>query len=90
MAAKQDGTWSELAFTHGDLNPFNIMIRGNQVASNIDWELAGWYPSYWEYTFAWYGNITRDTWQGLITKFLDSYPEELKMEITRQRWWGDI
>ncbi|TVY46266.1 hypothetical protein LOCC1_G004151 [Lachnellula occidentalis] len=90
MAAKQDGAWSNLTFTHGDLNPFNIMIRGNQVVSIIDWESAGWYPFYWEYTSAWCGNITRKWWQDRVIKFLDPYPDELKMEITRQKWWGEV
>lgn len=76
-------------FTHGDLNPSNIMVSGNQAVSIIDWEFAGWYPYYWEYTSSWYGNLTRLAWQDIIPKFLEPYPEELKMEITRQKWWGE-
>ncbi len=59
MAAKQDGPWPARVFTHGDLNPSNIIIRDSQVVGIIDWEFAGWYPYYWEYTSAWYGNLTR-------------------------------
>lgn len=90
MVAKQDGPWPAPVFTHGDLNPFNIMVRGGKVVSIIDWEFAGWYPFYWEYTSAWYGNLTRQSWQSTITKFLDPYPEELEMEIIRQKWWGEF
>jgi thiamine kinase-like enzyme len=90
MVAKQDGPWPPPVFTHGDLNPFNIMIRDKKVVAIIDWETAGWYPSYWEYTAAWTGNdVIRKGWQDLIPKFLDPYPEELSMEITRQKWWGE-
>ncbi|OAA53595.1 Protein kinase-like domain protein [Niveomyces insectorum RCEF 264] len=89
MVAKQDGPWPASVFTHGDLNPFNIMVDGNQVVGIVDWEFAGWYPYYWEYTAAWYGNLTRKAWQGVLTEFLDAYPDELAMEITRQKWWGE-
>lgn len=90
MAAKQEGPWPRPVFTHGDLNPFNIMIRGKQVVAIIDWEFSGWYPHYWEYTSAWYGSILRTAWQGDLEKFLEPHPEELEMEITRQQWWGEI
>ncbi|VTT59204.1 unnamed protein product [Fusarium fujikuroi] len=55
MATKQNGPWPTPLFTHGDLNPFNILVRGDQVVGLIDWEFAGWYPYYWEYTSAWAG-----------------------------------
>ncbi|KAK6856449.1 hypothetical protein PG995_006636 [Apiospora arundinis] len=53
MAALQNGPWPALVFTHGDLNPSNIFVRGDEVVGIIDWETAGWYPDYWEYTSAW-------------------------------------
>ena len=90
MAAKQDGPWPSPVFTHGDLNPFNILISGDEVVSIIDWEFSGWYPHYWEYTSAWYGNITRTEWQDLLGEFLDPFPAELEMEKTRQKWWGEV
>ncbi|KAK2629418.1 hypothetical protein QTJ16_000238 [Diplocarpon rosae] len=40
-------------FTHGDLSILNIIARGDKVVGIIDWETAGWWPEYWEYT----GNI---------------------------------
>lgn len=90
MVAKQDGPWPAPVFTHGDLNPFNIIVQGNRVVSIIDWEFAGWYPHYWEYTSAWHGNILRKEWQDIITSIIDQYPEELKMETTRHKWWGEF
>ncbi|KAI0117709.1 kinase-like protein [Nemania sp. FL0031] len=72
MVAKQDGPWPPPVFTHGDLNPFDIFLRGSRV-----------------YTLAWYGNLTRRAWQTAIDRFLDVYSEELKMEIIRQKWWGE-
>lgn len=34
---------SELIFSHGDLNPLNVLIVGNQVRL-IDFEYSGYYP----------------------------------------------
>jgi len=33
-------------FTHGDLSSLNVLVRGDQIVGIIDWETAGWYPSY--------------------------------------------
>ncbi|KAL7269000.1 hypothetical protein RUND412_008355 [Rhizina undulata] len=38
---------------HGDLAPRNVIVSNGKIASIIDWETAGWYPEYWEYTTAW-------------------------------------
>jgi aminoglycoside phosphotransferase len=36
-------------FTHGDMVPPNIMVRGSTIVGLIDWGMAGWYPDYWEF-----------------------------------------
>lgn len=89
MIVKQDGPWSSPVFTHCDLNPSNILIRKNQIVGIIDWEFSGWYPPYWEYTSAWFGNRTRGEWQSTLLSLLDPFPEELDMEKTRNKWWGE-
>ncbi|KAL2760290.1 hypothetical protein ACRALDRAFT_1078932 [Sodiomyces alcalophilus JCM 7366] len=90
MITMQDGPWPPPVFTHADLNPSNIFVRGDRVVSIIDWEFAGWYPHYWEYTSAWYGNRYRQEWQDMIPEFLDPCPAESKMDIARQTGWGDF
>jgi len=88
MAERQDGPWPPPVFTHGDLNPTNILVRGNRVVGIIDWEHAGWLPYYWEYTSAWQAHYSFPGWEDDILKFLDPHPDDLKMEMTRQIWWG--
>lgn len=47
-------------FTHGDFQRKNITLRSVGDAESdvdlvlLDWEFAGWYPSYWEYSRAVY------------------------------------
>ncbi|OTA99832.1 hypothetical protein M426DRAFT_35212, partial [Hypoxylon sp. CI-4A] len=88
MLSVQDRPWSAPVFTHGDMNPSNVLVRGTKVVGIIDWEFAGWMPPYWEYTSANY--VFPQLWRRSIPKFLDPWPEELKMERTRQRWFGDF
>ena len=56
-----DGTYRDwlpdtgsVHFTHGDLTLGNIIVSGEsglqRVVGVIDWEQAGWYPEYWEYS----------------------------------------
>lgn len=91
MVAMQDGhDWGAPVFTHGDLNPFNILVRDGKIVAIIDWEFSGWLPPYWEYTSVWLGNKTREAWQHLAAKLLDPCPGALEMETIRQKWWGDF
>ncbi|KAF1848977.1 uncharacterized protein K460DRAFT_330479 [Cucurbitaria berberidis CBS 394.84] len=39
-------------FTHADIAPRNILLGDGDhcpLIGIVDWELAGWYPKYWEY-----------------------------------------
>ncbi len=38
-------------FTHGDLWPGNIIVNERYcIVAILDWESAGWFPDYWEYS----------------------------------------
>ncbi|EAW22828.1 aminoglycoside phosphotransferase family protein [Aspergillus fischeri NRRL 181] len=87
---KQHGKSWPLVFTHGDLSSFNILVRGDEIVGIIDWETAGWYPSYWEYTSAYQVNPQNSFWVHEIDKFLQPMPEELAMERIRQKYFGDV
>jgi aminoglycoside phosphotransferase (APT) family kinase protein len=49
-AARAASNTYRTVLTHGDLTPQNILIdrETDKIVSIIDWELAGWYPDYWE------------------------------------------
>jgi aminoglycoside phosphotransferase (APT) family kinase protein len=81
---------STIAFTHGDLSSLKILVSGDKLVGIIDWETAGWYPSYWEYTSAWNVNPQNQFWQCEVDKFLQPLPRELEMEQIRLRYFGDV
>lgn len=84
------GQWPSPTFTHGDLSSLNILAKGDKVVGIIDWETAGWFPSYWEYTTACQVNPQNLFWREEIEKFLDPFPSEQAMEQVRQRYFGDF
>lgn len=74
-------------FTHADLNPTNIQYHKGRIKGIIDWETAGWYPEYWEYTKMWY--IDRPAYKKFHEAIegnpnIEKYPEELEAE--REIW----
>lgn len=69
-------------FTHGDLQPKNLILTRNTRTQDlqitlIDWELAGFYPSYWEYALAVYacGRWNSD-WSFWLNAALEKYLTE--------------
>lgn len=82
--------WPPPVFTHGDLSSLNILAQGDTITGIVDWETAGWYPQYWEYTTACQVNFRNIFWLAEIGKFLEPWPEELKMEKLRQAYFGDV
>ncbi|KAJ5545243.1 hypothetical protein N7535_006374 [Penicillium sp. DV-2018c] len=65
--------------------PRNIMVDNGKVSAIVDWEFGGWYPEYWEYTKAHYGQIDRPEWYGGLENAMEKYDDELKAEQTLWR-----
>jgi aminoglycoside phosphotransferase (APT) family kinase protein len=79
-------------FTHADFQRKNVMLRKPSATTEnglvqwastdlelviIDWEFAGWYPSYWEYSRALFGcGAWKDDWSDWIEKMLEPYRNE--------------
>ncbi|KAH0443415.1 hypothetical protein CcaCcLH18_01096 [Colletotrichum camelliae] len=83
--------WDDsLVFTHGDLSSLNVLVRGDDVVGVIDWETAGWLPSYWEYSSAWHANPHNPFWQQEVDKFVAPMPHELRMDQIRYKYFGEF
>ena len=84
----------KILFTHADLNPRNILVdeilrsdgsTGWSVTGIVDWETAGYYPEYWEYSKAMFEHFRwprrYNEWvKGLFSR-LGDYSRELDVEI---------
>ncbi len=76
-----------IKLTHGDLNSFNIIINNDKIAGIIDWEMAGWYPDYWEFTSAWHANVYDEFWRPEVEKILEAVSRTQDMQ---DRKFNDI
>lgn len=71
----------KVKFTHGDLCPNNILVNKGKITAIIDWEFAGWFPEYWEYTKMHYGwRPYRKEIYDALDRTLTRYTEELAAE----------
>nr|POE47192.1 hypothetical protein CFP56_00524 [Quercus suber] len=71
-----------IRFTHGDLASLNILMRKGKVVALIDWECAGWYPEYWEYTKAYYNTVYQPEFHRMLDGKMVRYDDELEAERT--------
>lgn len=82
-------------FTHTDLQRKNILIkevpggesgaRHFDVSAVLDWEDAGWYPSYWEYAGCFVDFQWVDDWPEKVEQILDACPVEAAvLRLVRQ------
>ncbi|KAK2807023.1 hypothetical protein FQN50_005597 [Emmonsiellopsis sp. PD_5] len=71
-------------FTHGDFQRKNIIIKRRPDVTDtsqyeitlIDWEIAGWYPSYWEYSITMCASRWDDDWDEWVAKILQPFDAE--------------
>lgn len=72
-----------ITFTHGDLKAHNVLVGDDGHLSGLfDWESAGWYPEYWEFTTAM--RFGRNSWWFQVASWIggDQYTEELASDVS--------
>lgn len=97
LSARQEGAWMQLLsqllmsmpyhgdesiFTHGRLNPQNILVRDGEVVAILDWGEAGYYPRYWETVKACFWHADVEFFLGALGGgVLDAWPNELSLML---------
>ncbi|KAF8853019.1 hypothetical protein BDZ45DRAFT_599143, partial [Acephala macrosclerotiorum] len=89
-----------ICFTHADSNPNNILIDLGRLSGIIDFECAGYYPEYWEYTKAIFGtpgldssfpNLFEETFENAFQDELDAEKSsglrDLRSRPTHSHFW---
>lgn len=73
--------------THGDLSPRNIIVQDNKITGLIDWEIAGWFPEYWEYVKFFHRPFIHKDWFDYASNiFSEPYIEDLINYEGIHRW----
>lgn len=78
--SKVGGKQYRTVFSHGDLGPHNIIWNDGKIVI-IDWERAGWFPEYWEYTRAYDVRGYMKDWWTKFKEVVDMYEDELELEV---------
>ncbi|KAI9655213.1 MAG: hypothetical protein M1831_004923 [Alyxoria varia] len=75
-----------IVFTHGDLKHHNILFHDGHISALLDWESAGFYPDYWEFTTA-LRMTTRDFWWFDFASALGGSEYEAELECDKALNW---
>ncbi|KAH9886110.1 APH-domain-containing protein [Xylariomycetidae sp. FL2044] len=82
VARQMQGMCHPTVFTHGDFALHNVMVHDGHVSAFIDWESAGWYPDYWEFTTPLRWSVSRPEWRRMLMHLGGSaYEKELEYEM---------
>ena len=77
-----------ISFNHGGLRPGNIIVKNGRAISIIDWEMAEWYPDYWEFVNAFHLELFTNDWSShLIGVLTPYYCEQLMHAKLMQVLW---
>ncbi|KAF5320886.1 hypothetical protein D9619_002116 [Psilocybe cf. subviscida] len=84
----------EIVMSHGDLNPFNIIVqRGAEgdifISGIIDWEFGGWYPEYWDAVKALHTRGTDDEsdwWLPVTGYFFHQHSHDIRRKWLSTEW----
>lgn len=79
----------KIVLTHGDFVPRNILVSkdGDRVVGIVDWEMAGFYPEYWEYCKAHFFADYESEWikERVPDRILEKYSMELGLLVHARR-----
>ncbi|CAG7935300.1 unnamed protein product [Penicillium nalgiovense] len=80
-AAKLHAVSHAIVFTHGDLYPRNILAENGKITGIVDWENAGFFLGYWEYTKMHYTVRHVIRWLAdVVDQVFEGYRNELRVE----------
>ncbi|KAH7375151.1 kinase-like domain-containing protein [Plectosphaerella cucumerina] len=70
-------------FSHADLSWENILVDTpmGKVTGILDWEMAGFWPDWWEYRKALFGSRSRPWWVEVLKQVMTEYPKETEVAM---------
>lgn len=70
-------------FTHADFHPSNILVDRGRLSGIVDWESAGFWPEYWEFTKTLYCTHANSdiAWRTFGREY------EPELEVEKELWY---
>uniref|UniRef100_A0A8H7XQ23 Aminoglycoside phosphotransferase domain-containing protein n=1 Tax=Psilocybe cubensis TaxID=181762 RepID=A0A8H7XQ23_PSICU len=85
--SKVQGKKYKSVFCHGDLGPHNI-IWNDGKAVFIDWEMAGWFPEYWDYIRTHEARWWFTSWLDMFKEAVDRYDDEWDVQFAMKGYFA--
>lgn len=72
-----------ISFAHADISWENILLdpRTGNVTGILDWEMAGFWPEWWEYRKALFGARSQLWWINILKEIMAEYPSEAETDM---------
>lgn len=72
-----------ISLTHANLSWENILIQPEtgEVTGILDWEMAGFWPDWWEYRKALYGSRPQPWWYEVLKEIMSQYRSESQADM---------
>lgn len=73
----------EIRFAHADFSWENVLVdpsTGN-ISGILDWEMAGFWPEWWEYRKALFGSRSQPCWFQLLSEIMTEYQKETDVDM---------
>ncbi|CAF3645704.1 unnamed protein product [Fusarium graminearum] len=77
----------EIVLIHADINMRNILHHNGRIYGIIDWENAGWFPDYWEYTKALYVTKVNRRWLSMMDRIFAAFGDFKDDYIAERKLW---
>ncbi|KAI0098864.1 kinase-like domain-containing protein [Nemania sp. FL0031] len=73
----------EIVFAHADISAENILVdeTTGDITAILDWEMAGYWPSWWEYRKALYGGRNNAWWRPIVGQIMEEYKDEAELDM---------
>ncbi|KAF5635850.1 aminoglycoside 3 phosphotransferase [Fusarium sp. NRRL 52700] len=70
-------------FAHADISGENILLdpTTGSITGIVDWEMAGFWPEWWEYGKALFGSRSRELWNGILKQIMVAYDAETEVDM---------
>ncbi|KAK3290932.1 kinase-like domain-containing protein [Chaetomium fimeti] len=78
-----------MVFTHGDVNMRNVLVDDDgKLSGVVDWENAGWFPEYWDYTKAFFVTRHNSRWLGIVEEVFGHFGNFQGELATERELWN--
>ncbi|KAI1743511.1 kinase-like protein [Xylaria scruposa] len=73
----------QIVFTHAAISEENILVNETtgDITGILDWEMAGYWPEWWEYRKALYGARNKIWWRTIVGQIMVEYEKEAELDM---------